>query len=121
MKEKLLSLAICTSLTAGASMSYVLEHYSGVEVQKIQMIDDEYRLFDKPLDGRIMVTSSIGAAVGQGAASGLTLGTLKTSPPKPRFQAAVESFLASTGRKCEIIDGYLVIEPQWEFRYRCTQ
>jgi hypothetical protein len=103
-----------------AGMSYALEHYSGVEVIGVEMPDDTYRVFDKPAENRMMVTSSVAAALGQGAGRGLTLGAANTTPPKPRFQAAAEKHLADTGRTCRITDGYLIIEPQFEFRYDCT-
>lgn len=102
-----------------AGVGYILENYTGVEVVQVAMPDDTYRVFDKPSEGKMMVTSSIGAAAGQGIGKGLTLTILDTTPPKPRFQAAAEKFLVDSGRTCVITDGYILITPQFEFKYTC--
>lgn len=119
-----LAAAILLGATACTSgISYVLDNYKGVEKQEILVEgDDTYRVFDKPTASRMMVTSSLGAAAGQGALKGLTLGAVESAPPKPRFQKAAETFLASTGRAdCRITDGYLLVNPQWEFTYDCSK
>jgi hypothetical protein len=67
-----------------------------------------------------MITSSLSSAMGDGAIRGLTLGAVEATPAKPIFQRAAEEYLASTGRSCSIIDAYLLIRPQWEFKYDCS-
>jgi hypothetical protein len=108
------------ALTGCAGMQHAMDHYSGIEPVEVQMPDDRYRVFDKPTDGRMMVTSSIGSAAGQGMGSGLMLGMVDTTPPLPHFQAAAEAHLVATGRaQCRVTQGYIVIKPQFEFRYTC--
>lgn len=100
-------------------MSYAMQ-YEGTPVVPVQTGYDTFRVFDKPAEGRMMVTSSMSAAMSGGAVSGLTLGAAPASAPKPYFQEAARKHLDSTGRQtCTITDGYLIIEPQWEFRYSC--
>jgi hypothetical protein len=107
-------------LTACAGMSYALENYGDVKVQEITMKDDTYRIFDKPKESRMMVTSSIGGAMMQGGGKGLTLNTVDTTPPLPMFRAAARAWLNKTGRShCKITDGYLILNPQYEFNYSC--
>lgn len=123
LTARLLTAAAVLSLGACSGISYVLENYKGVEKQEIHVEgDDDYRIFDKPDAGRMMVTSSLSSAAGQGAVKGLFLGAVDASPPKPRFQKAAETFLTSTNRpNCRVTDGYLLVSPQWEFAYTCAQ
>ena len=108
------------ALSGCAGMQHAMEHYSGIVPQDVAMADDTYRVFDKPADNRIMVTSSLGSSAGQGALKGLMLGAVDTTPPLPRFQAAAERYLKDRGRGgCAITQGYLLVQPQFEFRYRC--
>ena len=120
MIRKLFALSILSLLTGCASISYITETYNEAKLVEVAMPDDTYRIFDNPKISKIMVTSSIGSALGQGLGKGLTLGAAETIPPRPKFQAAAEKFLADDGRKnCKIKDGYLLISPQFEFIYDC--
>lgn len=114
------SLGIALLLAGCSGMSYAISTYSKIDVKTVKMADDEYRIFDRPDLGKMMVTSSIGAAMGQGVGKGLLLMTVDTTPPKPMFQAAARQWLDETGRtNCKITDGYLIISPQFEFTYEC--
>lgn len=104
-----------------SAVSYITAEYRGVEVLKVQMPDDEYRIFDKPDQSKMMVTSSLGSAVGQGLLKGATFGAATTAPPKPLYEAAAAQFLTQSGRKgCRILDAYLLAQPQWEVKYDCS-
>jgi hypothetical protein len=108
-------------LSGCANLNYVMENYNGIEPVNFAVAGaDEYRVFDKPDQNRMMISSSLSSAMGQGAAAGLTLGAVDATPAKPLFQRAAEEYLASTGRSCTIVDGYLLIKPQWEFKYSCS-
>lgn len=113
-------IATCLLLAGCAGMQHAMEHYSGITPVDVTMPDDTYRVFDKPSDHRIMVTSSLGAAAGQGVASGLTLGIADATPPILRFRKAAEQYLQMSNRKtCRITHGVLLVRPQYEFRYAC--
>jgi hypothetical protein len=87
----------------------------------VQMPDDRYRIFEHPQRDRIMTTPSIGTAVAVGAASGLTLGIAEIDPPELRHEKAARAYLDQTNRgHCRIVSGYLVVRPQYEFRFDCT-
>lgn len=102
-----------------AGFDHAME-YSGVEIVMVTTQRADFRVFDKPEESRMMVTPTIGAAAGQGFLSGLTFGAADTGYPKPWFQEAAEAHLSNTGRAaCKIFDGYEIINPQWEFLYRC--
>jgi hypothetical protein len=90
-----------------------------VSAERLSYSGDDWRIFDKPKEGRLMITPSIGRSAGMGALSGLTFGAADTDIPKAEYQAAVEAWLVESGRKCAVTDGYKLIRPQREFRYRC--
>lgn len=108
----------------GAGAQYAMSEYSGVEVKSFALEgDDIYRVFDKPASNKLMITPSFGKAMMAGAAQGATFGAvdaMDTIGPKPMFERATVEYLKSTGRTCRIVDGYVVIKPQWEFKYDCS-
>ena len=111
----LLPLAACSS-----AVTYIQDEYRGVPIVEVQMPDDTYRVFDKPAASKMMVTSSLSSAMGQGLAAGITVGTA-AGPPKPLFEAAALRFLDESGRRgCRLIDTYLLARPQWEVKYDCS-
>ncbi|MBB4375624.1 hypothetical protein [Bradyrhizobium sp. SBR1B] len=112
---------LCLALAGCASVNYIVNEYQGVPVQEVKMSDDTYRVFDKPAQSKMMVTSSLSSAAGQGFARGLTFGAAPTDPPKPLFEAAALQYLSENGRpSCRVIDAYLLARPQWEVKYDCT-
>lgn len=112
---------LASALGGCGGMSYAMQEYQGVEAQHVAMPDDTYRVFDKPGANKMMVTSSIGGAMAQGAGSGLLLNAIDNTPPKPVFEAAALHYLRSTGRTdCRVVDAYLLVKPQFEVKYDCT-
>jgi hypothetical protein len=95
------------------------EEYSDVDHVSYAVDGSTWWIWDKPRESRVMVSPNPGRSMGQGFWSGLTLGAADTEIPKPQYQRVVEAWLARTGRRCAILDGYKLIKPQWEFKYRC--
>lgn len=93
--------------------------YDGINPVSFESGDSTWRIFDKPNEGRVMITPSIAEAAAEGAMTGLTFGGFDSEIPKPVYQAAVAAWLGSTDRHCTITDGYKLIRPQWEFTYQC--
>jgi hypothetical protein len=117
---KQIMLLVTAGLVSGcANVSYVMDHYRGVDIQQVETRYDTFRVFDKPSDGRLMITSSLSTAFGQGIAGGLSMNLTVAAAPKPVYQEAAEKFLYERGRDCRIQDGYLVLQAQWEFLYEC--
>jgi hypothetical protein len=84
------------------------------------MPDDTYRIFGKPEAKKLMITPSLGAAMGKGAASGVTFGAADDSQNLARYRAAAQSYLEASGRHdCRIATGTLLARPQYEFFYTC--
>jgi hypothetical protein len=100
-------------------MEYIVKNYNDIKMVEHTTSYDTFRIFDKPAEGKVMVTSSLGAAAAGGFVKGLTFGASGPAVSKPIFQEAIEDFLAKSGRTCRIMDGYLLVDPQWEFRYDC--
>lgn len=96
-----------------------MQAYSDVPVQQVTTQYDTFRVFDKPAENRMMVTSSLASAAAQGFTGGLLLNPTVTATPKPVFEEAAQAYLKQTGRNCKIVDGYLLVNPQWEFKYSC--
>jgi hypothetical protein len=112
---------LCTALSGCASVNYIMQEYQGIPVVDVRMPDDNYRIFDKPAASKLMATSSLASAAGQGFVRGLTLGAVPTDSPKPLFEAAALQFLTESGRpNCRIVDAYLLARPQWEVKYDCS-
>jgi len=112
------------TLCCCASANYVMNEYSGVEVTRFEVPDkDTYRVFDKPSQNKLMITPSLDRAAGAGFVSGLTFGAVSAQDNlgrKPEFEQVTLAYLTSTGRSCRIVDGYIVIQGQWEFKYDCS-
>lgn len=120
-----LSVVACALALAGcAGVSYVMKEYSGISPKPFEIEgEDIYRVFDRPEANKLMITPSFGKAAGAGALQGLTFGgvdAMDSIGPKPMFEHAALAYLKSTGRQCRVLDGYLVIRPQWEFKYDCS-
>lgn len=79
-----------------------------------------YRIFDKSDKNKLMITPSISASAGAGVAAGLSFHAVDTTPPKPVYERAALGYLESTGRKCRIMDAYLLVRPQRQTKYDCS-
>jgi hypothetical protein len=113
--------ALCVALGGCASYKYAMDEYTGVQVNEVHTADDTYRVFDKPAQNKLMITSSLGSAAGQGFRKGATFGIAQTEVPKPLFEAAALKYLEESGRSgCRIIDTSLIMQPQWEVKYNCS-
>jgi hypothetical protein len=120
MRNLALFMGVSVFLSGCAGVSYILENYEGVPVKNFEHRGSEFRIFDLPNQQKLMITPSIMDAAASGIVPGLTLGLVRDTTPKPIFQDATVAYLASEGRKCTVTDGYILIEPQWEFRYSCA-
>jgi hypothetical protein len=116
--SKIAVMIVALFLSGCAGMDAAME-YNDVTVREMHFGGDTWRIFDKPAEGRLMITPSMERAMGGGFLSGLTFGAADTDIPKPEYQRAVEAWLRMTKRRCTVLDGYKLIKPQWEFKYHC--
>lgn len=116
--KNILALIACLAITSCGNLNYVRHEYSGVKVVKHQAPEMTVRIFDKPTDGKLMITPTLGKSAAMGAAAGSTLGIWTPGLDPFPMQQAAQHYLDSTGRKCTITSGRLLLRPQWEFLYR---
>lgn len=109
---------LCAALSGCAGLDAALD-YTGTPAMPYADIGDVWRVFDKPAEGKLMITPSLEHSGQQGAVTGVTLGAINGFLPGPVYGVAARHYLASTGRACVIVEGYELILTQWEFRYRC--
>lgn len=119
MRIRLITLLPMLMLLSGCSgLGYVMENYEDVPLEKFRYRGHTYRIFDNEMQSKLMITPSLSASLGQGAIQGLTLNSINASPPKPVYQAVAEAYLRKRYGNFQILDGYEVLDPQWEFLYR---
>lgn len=116
MRWVILALAV---LTAGCAGIQYANQYRGIEVERFSWDGQTWRIFDKPDEGRLMITPTLLRSARQGFVGGLFFGAFDTDIPKPRYEAATIGWLLESGRECTVTDGYEVVSPQWEFTYTC--
>ncbi len=109
---------LCAALAGCASVSDALK-YEGTPVSRFEYAGDNWRIFDKTAEGKMMTTPSIGKGASAGAASGLTLGIAQTLPEGLQHQEMAKAYLASSGRECTISDTRKIIWGQYEHIYSC--
>jgi hypothetical protein len=106
------SLSGCTGFDEAVEIS---DQYAGTPVVRYDNAGGSWRISDKPREGRLKIGPSLAGSFS--AAFGRTV--TFTAPPKDEYQDTVEGWLTSTGRNCTVTEGYLLVDPQWEFKYSC--
>jgi hypothetical protein len=119
--KRLAGLIAVSTLTGCAGINYLIDNYGDMQPVSVETAHGAYLVYDKPSENRMAVQLPAGMAAVQGIGGGLLLSPASTATPKPIYQAAAEAYLAQTGRRCKVTDGYLIVEPTWEFRYDCGQ
>lgn len=112
------AMAACFCLAACAGFDEAVEvadEYAGTQVVQYENAGGSWRIYDKPNEGRLKIGPSLAGSFGAAFGNTVTFVAL----PKEDYQGTVEGWLASTGRICMVTDGYLLVSPQWEFRYSC--
>ena len=111
-------LALCVSLSGCAGFDEAVEisdQYAGTPVMRYDNAGGSWRISDKPNEGRLKIGPSLAGSFSAAFGRMVTF----TAPPRDEYQGAVEGWLNSTGRSCTVTDGYLLVDPQWEFKYSC--
>ena len=113
------SILALTSMLAACSGMDAANEYSGISPVDFAWDGNDWRIFDKSSEGRLMITPSVGNAIGTGIIQGLTLGTADRDIPKSRYQKVIMAWWVQNNRTCKVTDGYKLISVQWEFTYTC--
>lgn len=107
------------SVTGCATYDYAVSEYGDTPLVQFEHADRPFRIFDKHAAGKLMITPSLGDAADDGLFQGLTFGIVNTHPSEPLMHKAAAAYLTSTGRTCMVQTGYVIMQPEWEFRYQC--
>ena len=108
-------------LSACGGVGYALENYTGVQVQRIEANAETWQILDKPEEGRMMITPSIGRAAAVGAAQGATFDLSDGGRDTfQEFRAVAATYLGNRDDRYSITNGALVVSPQYEFSMAAT-
>jgi hypothetical protein len=85
------------------------------EISTTKTVHTEF-LIEKIL-GKVMIIPSLGSSALHGAARGATFGGVNIDDDKSRFTDVAVAYLAKdrVSQTCKIIEGKLLVTPQWEF------
>jgi hypothetical protein len=120
-KLTILAAALPLAFASCGNLKYIVKEYHGVKVVTHAAPQATVRIFDKPAQQKMMVTPTIGKAMGMGAASGATFGLWTLGSDPFPLQGAAQNYLDVTGRRnLRITQGRLLVKPQWEFEYHPT-
>jgi hypothetical protein len=115
----LCALALTGCSTMGAGPQYYSATYKTVPKSVVDGPGGKWDVQDLPDQGKIVTTPSGDRQFGIGFASGLTLGLAHLDPGVLDHEAVASTYLASTGRTCELIHSTEIIRPAFETTYEC--
>ena len=113
-------LTIC-GCTTMEGIKYQTKTYSGTSCDAIRVQGKYFKVYDNVSQQKLMVVPSLGAAMGNGFISGFTGGAAPQSSSGIFYRKAAQIHLGSKDKKCHIVDGYLIVNPNWEFCYECEE
>jgi hypothetical protein len=106
------SLSGCAGFDEAVEVS---DQYAGTPVVRYDNAGGSWRISDKPNEGRLKIGPSLAGSFSAAFGRAVTF----TAPPRDEYQDTVEEWLAGRGRNCSVTEGYLLVDPQWEFKYSC--
>ena len=119
--SRFIAIGALVVLAGCSGMNYAIQNYASVKPQRFDFAGENWRIFHKPSEKRLMITPSFSTALAGGAKTGLTFGLAgRQTDPENRFRTAAMMFVKqSVGENCEITSGQIVIDPQYEYNYSC--
>jgi hypothetical protein len=107
------------SMSACAYPHYVNDDYRYIPLTTFAHENRQFRIFDKPSSGKLIITPSLSTAVSDVVIRGATFGNYNNTVEQQSIEGAVKAYLASQGRRCTVTGSSLMYDPQWEFTYAC--
>lgn len=125
LKKIILPVLAAAALSGCGSFGYMASTYgafSSVERSDFDYQDESYRIFDRKDLSKVMITASLGSALLNGAARGATFGGVNIDDDQSRYTSVASAYLAKdrSAQLCKVLDGKLLVTPQWEFVYLCA-
>jgi len=124
-KHTLTALLVFVAVTQSAcgNLGYIVQTYDSSTIRSdFDYQGDTYRIFDRKDLSKVMITPSLGSSALNGVARGATLFAVNVDDDKTRFTDVAVAYLAKdrTPQICKILEGKLLVTPQWEFVYLCN-
>ena len=118
-----LLLTSCLVLTGCGNFRYVVKEYGSVGKPLTYYAPEmTVRIFDKPDQGKMMITESLGDAARHGAVDGLSLGLAHTTRANAgEMEAAAKSYLDRKPRRYRTTGIRQLVPTQWEVTYEPAQ
>lgn len=110
-------------MTGCGNFGYIIKTYDSTATRsEFDYQDETYRIFDRKDLSKVMITPSLGASALHGAARGATFGGVNIDDNQTLFTNVTTAYLAKdrSTQLCKVLEGKLLITPQWEFVYLCT-
>lgn len=123
MKKLFLLCFIAITQTACGNLGYILKTYDETTIKSdFDYQGEEYRIFDRKDLNKVMITPSLGSAASSGFVQGATFGIVKPENDERRYHNVAEKYLAKDrpSQLCNVNEGRLLVNPQWEFVYLCS-
>lgn len=124
MKKLFLFVFITLTQTACGNLGYIIKTYDSTTIRsEFDYQGEEYRIFDRKDLGKVMITPSLGSAASSGFVRGATIGIVNPENDERRYHSVAEKYLTKDrpSEICNVNDGRLLVTPQWEFVYLCSQ
>jgi len=98
---------------------YAVENYTDVPIKVFPFEGERWRIYDREVDGAMMITPSLATVRKAGAATGISFGIIPQGwDSDQEFRAAAVAYLGRRG--CKIASGRLVLRSQYEYDYTCA-
>jgi hypothetical protein len=117
-RAALAALLALVALGGCTTFSRLASYGSRMADAKVSVDGKAFSIWVHPADNDLLVQRALGAAMGQGFVSGLSLNSVNLMDPKPYWKRAAELITAPLG--CTVTDIYtLDNRTSWEAPYAC--
>ena len=115
--------AFIVGLSGCATGSYAEKHYADIEAVSFEHDENEWSIYNKPSENRLMITPPYSVSATRGFMLGLTFGVVDTDFAGGVYRDAAIAWLASQGKECKANNFHQIqylTEFQWEVEYECS-
>ena len=113
-----LSAFLCLSGCADPAFDEAIaisDEYAAVPMVSYSDSSGLWRIFDMPEENRMKIGPSLARSLGGAFGPEVTF----VPPTMGETQRTAQNWLASRGRGCSVVQGRLLVSPQYEFMYSC--
>ncbi len=107
-------------LSGCAGISYVMDNYDSKKTDTVSAYGKNFNIWDVPEQRKMLVSATVGDALGIGVSKGITFGAGSSQQPERIYRLAAEKYLAGVYlQNCSIELIEFVVAPQYEVFYMC--